>query len=85
MASELTPELEKYYDNFFDLFRSKGWKQLIEDLKQNGFMINSVEATKDVDDMYFRKGQLNVLGSIINLEDSINNAYDEIVNGQDEE
>jgi len=32
-------------------------------------------ATKDVDDMYFRKGQLNVLNSIVNLDDSIDAAY----------
>ena len=73
----MTPELEKYYNTYFDLFRSKGWKQLIEELTQNAVVINSVEATKDVDDMYFRKGQLNILGSLINLETMINNAFDE--------
>ena len=83
MAS-IEPELEKYYNTYFDLFRTKGWKQLIEELTQNAVNINSVEATKDVDDMYFRKGQLNVLGSIINLEDSINNAFDELTTEPEE-
>jgi len=77
MAS-MTPELETYYNTYFDLFRTDGWKQLIEDLKQNATAINSVEATKDVDDLYLRKGQLNVLAHIINLETVIENAFEEI-------
>jgi hypothetical protein len=77
MAS-MTPELETYYNTYFDLFRTDGWKQLIEDLKQNAIAINSVEATKDVNDLYLRKGQLNVLAHIINLESVIENAFEEI-------
>jgi len=77
MAS-MTSELEAYYNSYFDLFRTDGWKQLIEDLKQNAIAINSVEATKDVNDLYLRKGQLNVLAHIINLESVIENAFEEI-------
>ena len=74
---ELTKELEIYYERYFDLFRSDGWKQLIEELKQNAVAVNSVEATKDGNDLYFRKGQLNVLAHLINLESIILNAYEE--------
>lgn len=83
MAS-MEPELEKYYNNYFDLFRTDGWKQITEELKQNAITINSVEATKDVDDMYFRKGQLNVLAHLVNFEDVINNAFDEITQEPEE-
>jgi hypothetical protein len=83
MAS-MEPELEKYYNNYFDLFRTDGWKQINEELKQNAITINSVEATKDVNDMYFRKGQLNVLAHLINFEDVINNAFDEITQEPEE-
>ena len=81
----MTPELEKYYNTYFDLFRSEGWKQLIEELTQNAVVINSVEATKDVDDMYFRKGQLNVLAHVINLETVINNTFEEQSKEQEED
>jgi hypothetical protein len=74
MAS-LTKEEDEYYNNYFDMFNSKGWKQLVEELNVNLVNVNSVQATKDVDDMYFRKGQLNVLNSIVNLDDSIDAAY----------
>jgi len=74
MAS-LTKEEDEYYNNYFDMFNSKGWQQLVEELKTNLVNVNSVQATKDVDDMYFRKGQLNVLNSIVNLDNSIDAAY----------
>ena len=71
-------ELELYYNNYFDLFRNQGWKQLIDELKNNASVINSVEALKDEADMYFRKGQLQILASLLNLEDVINNAHEEL-------
>jgi len=81
----MTPELEKYYNTYFDLFRSEGWKQLIEELTQNAVVINSVEATKDVDAMYFRTGQLNVLAHVINLEAAVNNAFEDQSKEQEED
>ena len=46
----IDPKLELYYRNMRDMFRSEGWKQLLEDLNSNAVMINSVELTKDVED-----------------------------------
>ena len=77
MAS-IDQETEQYYNTYFDLFRTDGWKQLIEELQQNAFVINSVEATKDENDLYVRKGQLNVLAYLINFETATNNNYEEL-------
>ena len=70
-------ELQTYYDNYFNLFMQEGWKQLLEDFGANAAQINSVEATKDSDDLQFRKGQLNVLAHLLNMETIIRNNYDE--------
>ena len=78
MAS-LDQQTEQYYNKYFDMFRSEGWKQLIEELQQNAIVINSVEATKDENDLYVRKGQLNVLAYILNFENTTNNNYEELV------
>ena len=78
MAS-LDQETEQYYNKYFDLFSNPGWKQLIEELKQNALVINSVEATKDKNDLYLRKGQLNVLAYILNFETTTNTNYQELV------
>lgn len=77
MAS-MDKETEEYYNKYFDLFGNDGWKQLIEELKQNAIAINSVEATKDGNDLYLRKGQLNVLAYMLNFEATLNNNFDEL-------
>ncbi len=79
----MTKEDEEYYRMFFDMFRSDSWKQLILDLQDNVSSINNVEALKDVNDMYYRKGQINVLASIINLETSTNASYEELTSSND--
>ena len=63
-------ELEVYFKSMNELFRTEGWQTLISDLKNNADTINSVEHTKDDKDLYFRKGQLNILGAILNMEET---------------
>lgn len=66
-------EDEKYVNSMCEMFRTDGWKQLLDDLQKNIVNINSVEATKDNDDMWFRKGQLNILTFITSLEAQVEN------------
>tara|TARA_Y100000992_G_C21251095_1_gene485900 strand:+ start:254 stop:508 length:255 start_codon:yes stop_codon:yes gene_type:complete len=77
MAS-LDKETEEYYNKYFDLFRTEGWKQLIEELRQNAMMINSVENTKDQEDLYIRKGQLKVLAYLLNFESNMETSFEEL-------
>ncbi len=73
----MTQELETYFNNYFAMFRSEGWKQLISDLSNNVKQVNSVELTEDVNDLHFRKGQLNILATVLNLETQISRANDQ--------
>ena len=70
-------ETQTYYDQYFSLFLTDGWKQLIQDFSNNALQINSLEAVKDADDMHFRKGQLNVLANLINMETIVSTNYEE--------
>ncbi len=54
-----------------------GWKQLTSEFTNNANNINSIESTKDANDMYFRKGQLNVLAHLINMETIVSTNYEE--------
>ena len=67
-------ELEKYYRSLEDMFRTEGWKNLLEDLKGSADAVNSVEACQDNKDLYFRKGQLVVMANLLNLEAQIETA-----------
>jgi hypothetical protein len=70
-------ELELYFRHMNELFRTDGWKTFVDDLSSNIPVINSVESAKDEKDLYFRKGQLNILGSILNLEETTRIGYEE--------
>ena len=78
-------ELELYYRNFKRMFASDGWKQLQEDLTNNAVMVNSVELTKDNDDLRFRKGQLAVIANLLNLEAQIDTAEQDALEAEQEE
>jgi hypothetical protein len=77
-------ETQTYYDQYFSLFLTDGWKQLIQDFSNNALQINSLEAVKDSNDMYFRKGQLNVLAHLINMETIVSTNYEEANKTEDD-
>lgn len=81
----MNQELETYFDNYFAMFRSEGWKQLISDLRGNVENINSVELTEDVNNLYFRKGQLAILGTLFNLETQIDSSHQQALEGETED
>ena len=78
-------DLELYYRNIRDMFGTDGWKQLMEDLNSNAMVINSVEAAKDNEDLYFRKGQLAVIANLLNLEAQIDASEAEALKEEDSE
>ena len=81
----MNKELEQYYTAMFQLFRSEGWKTLLEDLEANVSSIDSIGHAKGLEDLYFRKGQLNVIGTLLNMEETTLNSYDELTNTEETE
>jgi len=73
----MNKELEKYYNNFFEMFRTEGWKQLLEELTNNIEQTDNLETVKDEQDLFFRKGQLAVFKSFVNLELVITTAQEQ--------
>jgi hypothetical protein len=78
-------ETQQYYDAYFSLFITDGWKQLVQEFTDNAVQINSIEAAKDANDMYFRKGQLNVLAHLLNLETIVKTNYEEAAKASEED
>lgn len=64
-------ELERYYDNFFDIFHTEGWKQLQDQLEVTVNQLNDIRTIKDPRDLDFRQGQLDAIRTLVNFEASI--------------
>ena len=67
----MTPELETYYNNYNELFNHDGFKQLLEDVSSNVDRLADIQTVKDLEDLFFRKGQIAAFNSIISLERTI--------------
>lgn len=74
-------ELEQYYDDMREMFNSGGWQSLVKDLKDNLSNVDSLINVKDADDMWFRKGQTQILAFLINLEENIKIAQEQAESG----
>ena len=55
----------------------------LNDLRGSVPNVNSVEVTKDLTDLFFRKGQLAIMGNILNLEAQLESVIEERNNPQD--
>lgn len=72
----MSPEDQKYFDTYFDLFSSDGWKQLIEDLNQlEDTARNSMCDLSDEQSMFVRKGNIQIYSYINNLPILIEHNY----------
>jgi hypothetical protein len=60
-----------------NMFRTEGWKILLGDIQASAVSVNSIEGTKDEQDLYFRKGQLAVMANILNLETQVATAQEQ--------
>lgn len=71
----MTKEEELYYNNYFDLFRSAGWLQLLEELedRQAAYDIGYLANEKD---LFKIQGELSIIRMILNLEQFIEQGHE---------
>lgn len=84
MTQQDTQATEAYFRSMNDMVRSEGWDNLMKELHATANQVNSVELTKDAEDLAFRKGQLVILANLLNLETQIANAQQEFEASPDE-
>lgn len=76
-------ELQKYYEDRFEMMSSKGWADFIEDVQNLFDAYDKVNSIGSPDDFYFRKGQLDILQWILNLKGVSELSYEELKNETD--
>jgi ethanolamine utilization cobalamin adenosyltransferase len=76
---EMTPELEKYYTDRFDMMSTEGWKDLIEDIDKIIATLNNISVIDSEKDLQFKKGELSILSWLKNLKEISERAYEEIL------
>ncbi len=74
--------LQTYYEEQFSLFSQQGWKDLTEDLQKLRSDINDLSAVKDSNDLWYRKGQLDILDLIIDRKKMCEKVFEELQNAE---
>lgn len=75
----ITRELQEYYEAQFDMFASKGWKDMCEDLE--GALVGLKDITTATSETLLnRQGRIAELSFIINRPAAFSQAYAQITN-----
>ena len=72
-------ELQKYYEDRFTMFATKGWKDLVEDLQRIKKSIK-VEDIPDEQTLFVRKGELRLINYLLSLKEVSDKTYQDLQN-----
>ena len=73
--TRLSPEEEKYYEIYLDLFLHPGWKQFVEEAQET-LDTHIIEDIKSEKELFLLQGQRTALLNIVRFETGIKNAFD---------
>jgi hypothetical protein len=76
----MNSKLQKYYEDRFDLFSQPGWQDLMEDAQSMFDTYNKVSSITDVNNLFFKKGQLDILDWLLTLKEVSEKAYEDLTN-----
>jgi len=71
----LEPELKEQFDNYFEMFRTKGWKQFQEDM-QDIYDSYRIENIQDEANLAYIKGERRILNQVLRFETAMKANYD---------
>ena len=74
----MTPELQKYYEDRFDLFSRPGWTDMMEDIEGMLAALNNVSTIADEKSLQFRKGEISILTWLVTLKEISERAYEDL-------
>lgn len=78
----MSPEEQKYYETYFDLFLHPGWKQFVEEI--NDILgHHRIEDIKNESHLAFVKGEREALFRVRRFETGMKSAYDVLTRQDD--
>ena len=79
-------EVEKYYEDYFELFHTDGWKTFIGTLTKERDALRENWSTIERSKVFFNvKGRLTILEQIVSLESTVRQGYEAVLNQDNEE
>jgi len=66
----------EHYEKIQEMLMTDGWKNVEKELSDLVEAIGSIEAVKNSDELFYKKGQLNIANLILNLPHTVDSALD---------
>lgn len=76
----MAPNLQKYYEESFNMMATQGWADLMEDFNKLKDSLNNLSLVTDTQDLFFRKGQIDILDLLLKRKDTCEQVYEELQN-----
>ncbi len=76
----MAPNLQKYYEDSFSMMATQGWTDLLEDFNKLKDSLNNLSLVTDTQDLFFRKGQIDILDLILKRKETCEQVYEELQN-----
>tara|TARA_R100001369_G_scaffold88249_1_gene124519 strand:- start:112 stop:354 length:243 start_codon:yes stop_codon:yes gene_type:complete len=73
-----------HYEQIQNMLLTEGWKNVHKEISILAEAIEGLDAVKGVEDLYYKKGQLNIANLILNLPNSVDQALDVLEETQDD-
>ena len=68
----------EFLEKRIDLFSSEAWSLFTEELTQMAQSLENIQTIEDEKTLYLRRGQVDILNMIINLEETTKLALDQL-------
>jgi len=65
-----------HYEQIQDMLLTDGWKNVHKEISILTDAIEGIDAVSSIEDLYYKKGQLNIANLILNLPHSVDSTLD---------
>lgn len=66
----------QHYEQIQEMLLTEGWKNVEKELTTLSDAIEGIESVKDANELYYKKGQLNITRLILNLPHTVDSALE---------
>lgn len=68
-------EQQRYYDALFGMYGTPGWAVVMADMETLKAIYNSISSANNAEELFFRKGQLDIIEQILTHQARSEHAY----------
>lgn len=80
----MTIDEQRYFDNYYEMFATKGWKQFLEDIEESRKVIGDIRAIRTSEALFEAHGRLAALNLVLGFEERIRAADSDEDEGENE-